>query len=203
MARRSRRSNARRKSRENRRRRGRQAAAAAAAAALLPAAAEATTIREFEVGDFGDNFADRTLLDTGVDEVFGSASLQLVGPDFFFDVDYFAFTGLEAGASYTLTMEDVNSDGGAIFEVLVPGHGAIQRDRAYLTRVAELLEEVVRQVRRSVERGLSLEETQAAVELGDLETQFVAGDARREVGFRRFFLEPAVESAYRSVSREP
>ena len=50
-------------------------------------------------------------------------------------------------------------------DVIVPGHGRVQRDKSYLTLETELIESLVAQVRGSVERGLSLDETRKALDL--------------------------------------
>ncbi len=62
-------------------------------------------------------------------------------------------------------------------EVIVPGHGEIQHDDAYLRRVAGLLEKVVSRVRQELTRGpqTKLEALKAAIDLS-AERQEFAGD---------------------------
>lgn len=86
------------------------------------------------------------------------------------------------------------------FDVLVPGHGEVQHDRTHLALVVEILDSLLEQVRQAVDRGLDLEETLAAVELGDLEARLVGEDARMRGGFRQFFLTPATETAYTELT---
>lgn len=80
--------------------------------------------------------------------------------------------------------------------VIVPGHGAIQRDWAYLDLVTELLRSTVAQARGAVERGLDLAATRGAVDLSGLRARFTGGDPLRERAFDAFFITPAVERAW-------
>lgn len=122
MQRRIRRARARRLARADKlERRARRLAAAAAAAALLPAAADAVTYFETGpggLGDFGDSFAGRTVLPLDADVARGSSVLQdLCPPDgcYLAESDYFSFTGLAPGTAYSITLEDLFSDGGSVF----------------------------------------------------------------------------------------
>lgn len=67
-----------------------------AAILLAPTLAAGLTVTE-SAGEYGDDFASRTLLPDGVDLLFGGVSL--------FDADFFALTDLQPGASFTLTIE--------------------------------------------------------------------------------------------------
>lgn len=86
--------------------------------------------------------------------------------------------------------------------VIVPGHGPVQRDWAYLDLVREALEAVTTQVRAAVDRGLDLEATRKAVDLGALRERFAKGDARVGRGFDGFFVAPIVERAWREARGE-
>ena len=85
------------------------------------------------------------------------------------------------------------------FDVLVPGHGQVLRDRDHLGLVIEVADALLRQVRLAVGGGLSLEEAADFVDLGDLETRLFGDDATTRRGFRRFFLTPAIEAAYSAM----
>jgi glyoxylase-like metal-dependent hydrolase (beta-lactamase superfamily II) len=88
-------------------------------------------------------------------------------------------------------------------DVLVPGHGRIQRDQNYLTLETELIESLVRQVRGSVERGLSLEETRKALDLGLFKEKMAGGDKQRGSDFDNYFVAPASARAYKEAKGEP
>jgi glyoxylase-like metal-dependent hydrolase (beta-lactamase superfamily II) len=87
-------------------------------------------------------------------------------------------------------------------DVIVPGHGAIQRDRAYLDQVVALLERTLAQAKQAVARGLDLEGTRAAVNLDSLRLRFTNGDRAREAAFAAYFATPAVERAFREAKGE-
>lgn len=87
-------------------------------------------------------------------------------------------------------------------EVIVPGHGAIQRDWRYLDLVVELLEHTRTQARAAVARGLDLEATRRAVDLGAFRARFAQGDDATGRAFDAFFAAPAVERAWREARGE-
>jgi cyclase len=87
-------------------------------------------------------------------------------------------------------------------EVIIPGHGAIQRDHAYLDLVVALLESTLAQARQAAARGLDLEGTRAAVRLDSLRQRFTGGDPARERAFQAYFAQPAVERAWREARGE-
>lgn len=80
--------------------------------------------------------------------------------------------------------------------VIIPGHGAIQRDWAYLDLVVELLESTLAQTRDAVARGLDLEATRKAVDLSGFRQRFTGGDQARIRAFDAYFVGPAVERAW-------
>lgn len=80
--------------------------------------------------------------------------------------------------------------------VIVPGHGAIQRDWAYLDLFMELLDSTLAQARAAVAKGLDLEATRKAVDLAAFKTRFAEGDDLRGRAFDGFFVTPAVERAW-------
>jgi glyoxylase-like metal-dependent hydrolase (beta-lactamase superfamily II) len=86
--------------------------------------------------------------------------------------------------------------------VIVPGHGAIQRDHAYLELVVALLESTLAQARAAVARGADLEATRRLVNLDSLRQRFTGGDAARARAFDAYFVQPAVERAWREARGE-
>ena len=84
--------------------------------------------------------------------------------------------------------------------VIVPGHGPLLRDEAYLNLVSILLESVVAQVRKAHERGLSVEAAVEAVDVDELRDRMAGGDEPGRRAFQRFFLRPAVESVYQQLN---
>ena len=82
---------------------------------------------------------------------------------------------------------------------LVPGHGPVQRDQAYVKMLIRLLESVRTQVAEAVRSGATLEQTRARVHLDDLEKELTKGDARLDPMFQAYFVVPAVERAYQEA----
>jgi cyclase len=80
--------------------------------------------------------------------------------------------------------------------VIIPGHGAIQRDWAYFDLFVELLNSTLSQARAAVTRGLDLEATRKAVDLSQLRERFTRGDAAIGRSFDAFYTSPAVERAW-------
>ncbi|HEX6317160.1 MAG TPA: MBL fold metallo-hydrolase [Gemmatimonadaceae bacterium] len=80
--------------------------------------------------------------------------------------------------------------------VIVPGHGAVQRDWAYFDMVVELLNSTLTQARGAVARGLDLEATRKAVDLSGFRERFSRGDPAIGRAFDAFFMAPAVERAW-------
>jgi glyoxylase-like metal-dependent hydrolase (beta-lactamase superfamily II) len=88
-------------------------------------------------------------------------------------------------------------------DVLVPGHGPVYRDRAYLRQVQELLRALVARVHDAAATGASLEDTKARVTLEDWKQRFAGDDAGKQRAFESFFLAPAVERAWHQESGDP
>lgn len=79
---------------------------------------------------------------------------------------------------------------------IIPGHGPLMRDDAYLRLVQRMLRGVVNGVDSAVAHGASLQDTQNAVRLPDLRRS-VAGDEKwLNVLFTSFFLNPAIAAAF-------
>ena len=81
-------------------------------------------------------------------------------------------------------------------DIIVPGHGAIQRDRSYLNQVIALLESTLKQAKDAVGKGLDLAGTRKAVKLDSLRLTFTRGERARERAFAAYFATPAVERAF-------
>ncbi len=82
------------------------------------------------------------------------------------------------------------------FELLVPGHGEVQRDRAYLRDLQALLREVRTQVAAAVARGLDLEATRKAVDLTAWRRKLAGEDQYPAQLFEGWWTSPIVRSAW-------
>ena len=88
-------------------------------------------------------------------------------------------------------------------DMLVLGHGPVQRDRAYLRSIQSMLRDLVARVDAAVKEGATLEATQERVDLADWKQRLSGGDATVAGAFDSFFVEPAVERAWRQARGEP
>ena len=80
--------------------------------------------------------------------------------------------------------------------VIIPGHGAIQRDWTYFDMFVELLNSTLTQARDAVAKGLDLEATRKVVDLSSFRERFTRGDVAIGRSFDAFFIAPAVERAW-------
>lgn len=81
-------------------------------------------------------------------------------------------------------------------------HGYPQKDRAYLRKVQSLLRALVDQVKAAAAEGLTAEQAKERITLAEWKDRFAEGDPAREYAFRAFFVQPAVERAYRQIKGE-
>ena len=86
---------------------------------------------------------------------------------------------------------------------LVPGHGAVMHDDAYLALLQELLAETRTQVKAAVAAGKTLEQVKAEVRLPDFEKRFAGDNPERIRAFRQFYLEPGIGQAWKEAKGEP
>jgi cyclase len=82
---------------------------------------------------------------------------------------------------------------------IVPGHGPVQHDYAYLDLVSSALQSVFSQVQAAVGKHLSLEDTRKQVDLSAFQKKFCGGDHDREIAFRMGFVDQSVERAYQEI----
>ncbi len=94
---------------------------------------------------------------------------------------------------WVTALDHLKASGAAI---VVPGHGEVQHDYAYLDLVRELLEFTREQARLGVRHGTSLEDLQKAIDFAPFIQRFSAGDPVRAASFDNFYASAAVERAY-------
>jgi glyoxylase-like metal-dependent hydrolase (beta-lactamase superfamily II) len=80
--------------------------------------------------------------------------------------------------------------------VIVPGHGDVMTDTAYLDLLAETMDFVADQVDAQAKAGKSLEETRAAIDWSPVESRFTGGDGMLATLFNIWFKTPIVEAQY-------
>ena len=85
---------------------------------------------------------------------------------------------------------------------VVPGHGPVLREDAYLKLMANLFASIKRQVEAAVARGETLEQARRGVNLDEFQKAF-AGDSRmRRMIFRSYVVGPAVDAAYNDAAKK-
>lgn len=99
-------------------------------------------------------------------------------------------------------IETLDALAGLDWEYLIPGHGPVQTDDAYLQRLTALLEEVRAQAAIFAAAGLSVDEARAHIDLSAAEAGFTGGDPWRAFWFQRWFTTPIMLSAMREATGE-
>jgi glyoxylase-like metal-dependent hydrolase (beta-lactamase superfamily II) len=89
------------------------------------------------------------------------------------------------------------------FAFLVPGHGDVQTDRAYIERVVATLRAVIAQVAPLAHAGATLDDVRKRVDFSALREQWSDGDDWRRFLLDGFFLDAIVSNAYRESRGEP
>ncbi len=79
---------------------------------------------------------------------------------------------------------------------IVPGHGDVMTDTAYVDLLAETMDLVADQVDAAVKSGKSLDETRAAMDWTPVEKRFVGDDSMLAFLFNLWFKTPIVEAQY-------
>lgn len=87
--------------------------------------------------------------------------------------------------------------------VIVPGHGPVMRDDAYVKLMVRLLNSIKQQVEAAVSRGETLEQTRKSVDLTEFRRAF-AGDSKfKSFIFANYVTGPAVAAAFRQAPNKP
>ena len=85
---------------------------------------------------------------------------------------------------------------------IVPGHGDVQRDDAYVAMVRELIAFTLDRARDAVKRGVTLEDFQKQVDFAPFAARFAGDDPVRREAFANFYVQPAVSRAYEEAKSE-
>jgi glyoxylase-like metal-dependent hydrolase (beta-lactamase superfamily II) len=86
---------------------------------------------------------------------------------------------------------------------IVPGHGPLMHDLAYVHTLEEILRSVRDQTKAAAAKGLSLEDTRAAVNLDAFADRLCGDDPWCRFGFAGVFVQPAVARGYREAKEGP
>jgi len=83
--------------------------------------------------------------------------------------------------------------------IIVPGHGPVMHDTAYLQTIAEILQQLSREVTAAVAQKLSFADTQKRVSAADFASRLPGGSAEKNPFFSTF-LYGAVDRAYQEAT---
>jgi len=101
--------------------------------------------------------------------------------------------------AWSETLRNVNALG---YHILVPGHGAIQRDTAYVDLIIETSDSIADQRDAMLAEGKTAEEVQAALDFSAFEERFTQGDPYVRTYYKGFFEIPFRAAALKAVSGE-
>jgi len=87
--------------------------------------------------------------------------------------------------------------------VIVPGHGDVQHDDAYVRLVRELLAFTLDRARDAVRRGVPLDTLQKQLDFATFVQRFAGDDPVRVAAFENFYVQPAVPRAYEEAKASP
>lgn len=87
-------------------------------------------------------------------------------------------------------------------DIILPGHGPLQRDRTALRSVRALVAVLVKEVKAAVADGATLEETKKRVTLDEWKEKFAGDDKGRQAAFSSFVLAAAIERLWHQARGE-
>lgn len=88
------------------------------------------------------------------------------------------------------------------YEILVPGHGEIQRNKDYTNLMIEALDSIIEQSDQFLEAGLTQEEAETRYDYSAFEQRFTGGDPYVAFFYNAYFVEPLSSAAYRAAKGE-
>lgn len=93
-------------------------------------------------------------------------------------------------------LETLKKAAGIDFEILIPGHGQVQKGKEYLNLYITLLEEVANQIEKIIIAGFNKEETIKKIDISAIEKKFTNGDALNRYYFDAYFKTPHFDRVF-------
>ncbi|MEW6127970.1 MAG: MBL fold metallo-hydrolase [Acidobacteriota bacterium] len=84
-------------------------------------------------------------------------------------------------------------------KIIVPGHGSLMRDDAYVRQLANLFSTIKQQAEVAVAKGVTLEEARKTINLEELRKSFVGDSKVKKIAFNMYVAGPAVAAAFREA----
>ena len=89
------------------------------------------------------------------------------------------------------------------FTTMIPGHGDVQTDTRYVDLLIETAESIADQRDALLAKGMSLEETEAALNFSPFAERFTGGDEYLANRFDVWFIQPFRKAALKALTGEP
>jgi len=102
--------------------------------------------------------------------------------------------------AWSQTLRNINA---LDYEILVPGHGEIQRDTRYVDLIIEASDSIAAQRDAMLADGMSNEEVQQALDFSAFEERFTHGDEYTKTFYDAYFVNPFRAAAIKELSGEP
>jgi len=89
------------------------------------------------------------------------------------------------------------------FAYLIPGHGEVQKDRAYLTKTKTSIARVIDEVTPLARQGVALADIYKKTDFTQMMESFTGSDGWRKQEFNSFFLRSIVKNVYFEATGQP
>lgn len=102
--------------------------------------------------------------------------------------------------AWSQTLRNINALG---YEILVPGHGEIQRDTSYVDLIIEASDSIAAQRDAMLTDGMANEDVAAALDFSAFEERFTHGDAYTKTYYDAYFVDAFRAAAMKALTGEP
>jgi glyoxylase-like metal-dependent hydrolase (beta-lactamase superfamily II) len=89
------------------------------------------------------------------------------------------------------------------FRVLIPGHGEVEHDSAYIDRLIQFIEDIRAQVGPLARNGMTLDEVRKHVDFSRDESLFAGQSDWIRFFMKRFFTDSMIANAYKEALGKP
>src|SRR6185369_11048490 len=86
--------------------------------------------------------------------------------------------------------------------IIIPGHGAVQRDDSYIRLMIRLLNSIKQQTEAAVQRGENLEQLRKSVNLEEFRKAFAGDSQHKSFIFQNYVFLPATAAAYQQLTEK-
>lgn len=87
-------------------------------------------------------------------------------------------------------------------KIIIPGHGAVQRDDSYIRLMIRLLSSIKEQSETTYQNSKSLEEFRKKIDLKSLQTAFTGDSQHRQFVFQNYVFLPATAAAFKQLTEK-